>query len=125
MPEFETRTEDGTESKTSISTLSRDFSILYVIIYTYICIYNRFIVLFLIGVGFNPFNIPSPGLLIKSIGIEFFERVPILASTGFQRLPPARGATLTHYSTEQLTTGSDFDPLLLLLALAGDVHPNP
>ena len=33
-------------------------------------------------------------------------------------------ATLTHYSTEQLTTGPDYDPLLLLLALAGDVHPN-
>ena len=34
-------------------------------------------------------------------------------------------ATLTHYSTEQLTTGPDYDPLPLLLALAGDVHPNP
>ena len=35
------------------------------------------------------------------------------------------GATLTHYSTEPLTTGPDYDPLLLLFALAGDVHPNP
>ena len=34
-------------------------------------------------------------------------------------------ATLTHYSTELLTTGPDYDPLLLLLALAGDMHPNP
>ena len=34
-------------------------------------------------------------------------------------------ATLTHYSTEPLTTGPDYDPLHLLLALAGDVHPNP
>ena len=34
-------------------------------------------------------------------------------------------ATLTHYSTEPLTTGPDYDPLPLLLALAGDVHPNP
>ena len=34
-------------------------------------------------------------------------------------------ATLTNYSTEPLTTGPDYDPLLLLLALAGDVHPNP
>ena len=34
-------------------------------------------------------------------------------------------ATLTHYSTEPLTTGSNYDQLLLLLALAGDVHPNP
>ena len=34
-------------------------------------------------------------------------------------------ATLTHYSTEPLTTGPDYDPLLLLLALAGDVNPNP
>ena len=36
-----------------------------------------------------------------------------------------RGTTLTHYSTELLTTGTDYDPLLLLLALAGDVQPNP
>ena len=34
-------------------------------------------------------------------------------------------STLTHYSTEPLPTGPDYDPLLLLLALAGDVHPNP
>ena len=32
--------------------------------------------------------------------------------------------TLTHYSTEPLTTGPDYDPLLRLLALAGDVYPN-
>ena len=31
-------------------------------------------------------------------------------------------ATLTHYSTEPLTTGPNYNPLLLLLALAGDVH---
>ena len=31
-------------------------------------------------------------------------------------------ATLTHFSTEPLTTGPDYDPLLLLLALASDVH---
>ena len=30
-----------------------------------------------------------------------------------------------YYSTELLATGPDYDPLLLLLALAGDVHPNP
>ena len=34
-------------------------------------------------------------------------------------------ATLTHYSPELLTTGPDFDPLLLLIALAGEVRPNP
>ena len=34
-------------------------------------------------------------------------------------------AILAHYSTESLTTGPDSDPLLLLLALAGDVHQNP
>ena len=34
-------------------------------------------------------------------------------------------ATLTHYSTEQLTTGPDYDPQLLLLSVAGDVQPNP
>ena len=33
--------------------------------------------------------------------------------------------TLTHYSTEPLTTGPVYDPLLLLLVLAVDVHPNP
>ena len=30
-----------------------------------------------------------------------------------------------HYSTEPLSSGPNYDPLLLLLALAGDVHPNP
>ena len=34
-------------------------------------------------------------------------------------------ATLTHYSTEPLTTGPDYDPLLLLLTLAVHVHPKP
>ena len=34
-------------------------------------------------------------------------------------------ATLTHYSTEPLTTGPNYDPLLLLLALAGDGHGTP
>ena len=73
----------------------------------------------------------------------------------FQRLPPARGGTAqrkifhlanwtvvksievfmessqlyaamrTHYSTEPLTTGPVYNPLLLLLDLAGEVHPNP
>ena len=32
---------------------------------------------------------------------------------------------LTHCSTEPLTTGPDYDLLLRLVALAGDVHPNP
>ena len=34
-------------------------------------------------------------------------------------------AMMTHYSTGPLTTGPNYDPLLLLLALAGDVHPKP
>ena len=34
-------------------------------------------------------------------------------------------AMLTHYSTEPLTTGPNYGPLPLLLALSGDVHPNP
>ena len=34
-------------------------------------------------------------------------------------------AMLTHYSTEPQTTGPDHDPVLLLLAIAGDVHLNP
>ena len=33
-------------------------------------------------------------------------------------------ATLIHYSTEPPTTGPDYDPLLLLFSLAGDVHLN-
>ena len=43
----------------------------------------------------------------------------------FMESSQSYAATLTHYSTEPLTTGPDYDPLLLLLALAGDVHPNP
>ena len=34
-------------------------------------------------------------------------------------------ATPTHYSTEPLTTGPDYDPLLRLLSLVSDVYPNP
>ena len=34
-------------------------------------------------------------------------------------------AMLTHYTTETLTTGPDYDPLLLLLARASNVHLNP
>ena len=33
-------------------------------------------------------------------------------------------ATLAHYSTEPQTTGSDFEPLILLIAKSGIVHPN-
>ena len=43
----------------------------------------------------------------------------------FMESSQSYAATLTHYSTEPPTTGPDFDPLLLLLSLAGDVHPNP
>ena len=46
-------------------------------------------------------------------------------SSFFMESSQSCAATLTHYSTEPLTTGPDYDPLLLLLALAGDVHPNP
>ena len=34
-------------------------------------------------------------------------------------------ATLTHYSTEPLTTRPNYYPQFLLLALVGDAHPNP
>ena len=34
-------------------------------------------------------------------------------------------SALAHYSTKPLTTGPDFDPLVLLIALSGDEHPNP
>ena len=44
---------------------------------------------------------------------------------GFMESSQLYAATLTHYSTEPLTTGPDYDPLHLLLVLAGDVHPNP
>ena len=43
----------------------------------------------------------------------------------FLELSQLYAATLTHYSTEPRTTGPDYDPLLLLLALTGNVHPNP
>ena len=39
-------------------------------------------------------------------------------SSYFMESSPLYVATLTHYSTEPLTTGSDYDPLLLLLAVA-------
>ena len=42
----------------------------------------------------------------------------------WSRVSRAR-TTLTHYSTEPLITGPDYDPLLRMLSLAGDVHPNP
>ena len=46
-------------------------------------------------------------------------------SSFFMELSQSCVATLTHDSTESLTTGPDYDPLLLLLAMAGDVYPNP
>ena len=46
-------------------------------------------------------------------------------SSFFMESSQLYAATLTHYSTEPLTTGPVYDPLLLLLALVGDVHPNP
>ena len=49
----------------------------------------------------------------------------IQSTTTFMESSQLYAATLTHYSTEPLTTGPDYEPLLLLLALDGDVHPNP
>ena len=46
-------------------------------------------------------------------------------STFFMESSQLCAATLTHYSAESLTTGTEYAPLLLLLALPGDVHPNP
>ena len=46
-------------------------------------------------------------------------------SSFFMESSQLYAATLTHYSTEPLTTGPNYDQLLLLLALTGDVHPNP
>ena len=43
----------------------------------------------------------------------------------FMELSLSCAATLTHYSTEPMTTGPDYEPLLRLLALAGYVHPYP
>ena len=42
-------------------------------------------------------------------------------SSFFMESSQLYAAMLTYYSTKPLTTGSDFDPLHLLLALAGDV----
>ena len=43
----------------------------------------------------------------------------------FMESSQSYAAMLTHYSTEPLTTGPDYDPLFLILSLASDVHPNP
>ena len=43
----------------------------------------------------------------------------------FMESSQSYASMLTHYSTELLTTGPYYDPLLLLLSPAGDVHPNP
>ena len=43
----------------------------------------------------------------------------------FMELSQLYAATLIHYLIEPRTTGPDYVPLLLLLALAIDVHPNP
>ena len=51
-------------------------------------------------------------------------RTDIKSIKVFMESSHSYAATLTHDSTEPLTTGPDYDPLLLLLALAGDVHPN-
>ena len=45
-------------------------------------------------------------------------------SSFFMKPSQSYAETLTHYSTEPLTTGPACDTLLLLLALAGDVHTN-
>ena len=45
-------------------------------------------------------------------------------SSFFMESSQLYAVTLTHHPTE-LLTGPDYDPLLLLLALAGNVHPNP
>ena len=46
-------------------------------------------------------------------------------SSFFMESSQLYAAMLTHCSTEPLSTGPDYDPLLLLLFLAGDVHPKP
>ena len=67
-------------------------------------------------------------------GRSFFWQIGVISSIQdlrqvdrvfFMESSQSCAATLTHYSTEPPTTGPDYDPLLLLLALAGDVHPNP
>ena len=42
----------------------------------------------------------------------------------FMESSQSYAAALTHESTELLITAPDYDPLLLLLSLAGDVHPD-
>ena len=43
----------------------------------------------------------------------------------FMQSSRSYAASLTHYSTEPLITRPDLDPLLLPLAIAGELHPNP
>ena len=43
----------------------------------------------------------------------------------WSRVSQSYAVTLPDDSTEPLTTGPNYDPLLLLLVLAGDVHSNP
>ena len=45
-------------------------------------------------------------------------------SSFFMESSESCASMLTHYSNGPLTTGPDFQTLLWLLALAGDVHPN-
>ena len=68
---------------------------------------------------------PRGRSFIWQIGVNSFIQDRRQVDLGFYGVESVVRITLTHYSTEPLTTGPNYDPLLLLLALSGDVHPNP
>ena len=60
--------------------------------------------------------------LVRQIGVNL--SIHQVDRVFFMESSQSRAALLNYYSTEPLTTGPDYDPLLLLLALSGDLHPN-
>ena len=87
-----------------------------------------------IPTGRHGFNNSCPHVVETPRGRSFIWQIGVNSSIQdrrhvdrvfFMELSQSCAATLTYYSTEPLTTGPDYDPLLLLLALAGDEHPNP
>ena len=69
-------------------------------------------------------NRPEEDLSSGKLKSTHPSRTVVKSIEGFLESSKSCAATLTHYSTEPLTNGPDYDPLLLLATLAGDVHPN-
>ena len=79
-------------------------------------------------------NVPRMHVVERPRGRSFIWKIGVNSSIQdrrqvdqvcFMESSQSYAATLTRYSTEPLTTRPDFDPLLLLLALDGYVHPKP